>query len=270
MAGDWIRYHRKAKHSECFRNPNDLKVWIWCLGEANWKAGKFMGHIVSRGEFITSYSHASKELSMSRSTVRRCLERLEGWGQVETKPERRWTRISVCNYCTYQDADGEGETQPERNRNATGPNRRRKERNSLVSFSKEKETSPDKSGDGTGFVFPLQKGTFTLPAKRLAEYRAAYPFDITRELLKAAGWMRDNKPRRSATARGCQARITAWLNRTADKHTGNGQAPTGRVVNDAGRLAEKKHAAAVRRLKARGVEVTDAAVKKELSKDAPA
>jgi len=51
---------------------------------------------------------------------------------------------------------------------------------------------------------------------------------------------------------------------------GNGHAPTGRVVNDAGRLAEKKHAAAVRRLKARGVEVTDAAVKKELSKDAPA
>jgi len=46
---------------------------------------------------------------------------------------------------------------------------------------------------------------------------------------------------------------------------GNGHAPTGRVVNDAGRLAEKKHAAAVRRLKARGVEVTDAAVKKEMN-----
>jgi len=150
-------------------------------------------------------------------------------------------------------------------RDKTGTREEESREESLDSSLKKEESPPDKPGGDCGECFALQTGTFLLPPKRLAEYRATYQFDVGRELRKAAGWLRDNKARRPRTSRGGISFLTRWLNRTADKHTGNGHAPTGRVVNDAARLAEKKHAAAVRRLKARGVEVTDASVKKEMN-----
>lgn len=87
------------------------------------------------------------------------------------------------------------------------------------------DSPPKQVWDGDGF--PLSTGTvYRLPLEVYERYRATYSWDIDRELRKCAQWCRDNKSRRSRTARSMQGRITKWLNRADDsyRHNGNGQA----------------------------------------------
>lgn len=69
---------------------------------ANWKAGRFQGVEVGRGELVSSYSALSSESGLSVKAVRTALNHLIGTGEVAVKRHPKFTVFSIKNYDKYQ------------------------------------------------------------------------------------------------------------------------------------------------------------------------
>lgn len=78
------------------------------------------------------------------------------------------------------------------------------------------DARPPLADGGESMTFPLVNGNWPLGAERLADYRAAYGWDVEPELRKAALWLRDHRDRRPRSARGLWSFLTRWLNRADD------------------------------------------------------
>jgi len=111
MAGDWIKLHRKLLTSAVFQNSRCLHVWIWCLLSARHQDGWADIHMeLPRGSFACGTISAANELGMSRSAFVRALDKLEECGMIARKADSKRTRITVCNYTTYQSSDNSDRT----------------------------------------------------------------------------------------------------------------------------------------------------------------
>lgn len=115
IGNGFITLHRKLLDSAVFDNPNDLKVWIWCLLRANHAQNTFFfgGEeiTVGRGQFIFGRFTASSELKMNPSTIYKILKKLERAGMIEIKSNNKNSLLSVIKYETYQNRDTRGEQQ---------------------------------------------------------------------------------------------------------------------------------------------------------------
>lgn len=103
MNGDFIILNRKFENWEWSSSPNMVAVFIRCLLKANYKDLRFQGHEVPRGSFVLSQESFAKECGLSRQQLRTCLKKLEETGEITRKSTSKFTIISVCNYCKYQD-----------------------------------------------------------------------------------------------------------------------------------------------------------------------
>ena len=106
MAG-FVKIDRRFNEWEWASSPNMVSVFIHCLIEANYKDKRFQGIEVPRGSFVMSLEGFSKKCGVTIKQLRTCLEKLEKTGEITKKSTNRFTVISVCNYCKYQD---EGQT----------------------------------------------------------------------------------------------------------------------------------------------------------------
>lgn len=115
IGNGFITLHRKLLDSAVFNNPNDLKVWIWCLLRANHAQNTFFfgGEeiTVGRGQFIFGRFTASSELKMNPSTIYKILKKLEKAGMIDIKSNNKNSLLSVIKYETYQNRDTRGEQQ---------------------------------------------------------------------------------------------------------------------------------------------------------------
>ena len=112
----------------------------------------------------------------------------------------------------------------------TQPEKRREEKRRVKKDSTNVESPPKQVWDGDRF--PLTGGSlYRLPMDLYDQYQATYPWDIDSELRKCAQWCRENKPKRSKSARGMQTRITKWLNRVDDgRANDNGQSDAAAIA----------------------------------------
>lgn len=115
IGNGFITLHRKLLDSAVFDNPNDLKIWIWCLLRANHAQNTFFfgGEEikVERGQFIYGRFTASKELKMNASTVYKILKKLERAGMISIKSNNKNSLLSIVKYELYQSRDTRGEQQ---------------------------------------------------------------------------------------------------------------------------------------------------------------
>jgi len=100
--GGYIRLHRKITQWEWYGNPNTFRLFIHCLLKANFTDGKFEGHDILRGQFVTSLDHLSKELGQSVKQVRVSLDHLIGTGELASQSFNRFRIITVVKYDDYQ------------------------------------------------------------------------------------------------------------------------------------------------------------------------
>lgn len=119
MNEGFITIDRKITEWEWYQDQNTRDVFIHCLLRANWKDGKFQGHDVPRGSFITSFGKLANELNMSVRSVRTALSHLEQTGEIKRESTNKWQAITVVNYGKYQDYDSEYDKQPTFNRQST-------------------------------------------------------------------------------------------------------------------------------------------------------
>lgn len=111
----FITLHRKLINSAVFENPNDLKIWIWCLLRANHSSNTFFFGgdeiTIKRGQFIFGRFTAAKELKMNPSTIYKILKKLERAGMIDIKSNNKNSLLSIIKYETYQSATKQKEQQ---------------------------------------------------------------------------------------------------------------------------------------------------------------
>lgn len=100
--GPWVKLHRSFFSSDIWRDHNLSRVFLWCIGKANWKPRVWNGLLIPRGSFATGKIAGAAEVGLSSSAFFRALKALEKRTMIETKANRKFTVVSVRNYDTYQ------------------------------------------------------------------------------------------------------------------------------------------------------------------------
>ena len=108
MDNSWIKITRGIQKHWVYQNPLYLKAWITILLNVNFKDSKTLIETdlieCKRGESIHSLNTWSKLLGKGWTIqkVRTFFKLLEKDQMIITKGLRKTTRLSVCNYDTYQ------------------------------------------------------------------------------------------------------------------------------------------------------------------------
>lgn len=105
MADAFIKLHRKMLEWEWYKDTNTFVLFIHCLLMANWKDGKFMGHTIPRGSFVSSYPQLAHQTNLSIQNVRTAIAHLKSTGELTVKSHAKFSVITVINYNKYQDAN---------------------------------------------------------------------------------------------------------------------------------------------------------------------
>jgi hypothetical protein len=165
MAGDWIKLHRKLLQSSVFQNSRLLHVWIWCLLNARHQGGwADVDMELPRGSFACGTISAAAQLSMSRSAFVRHLDSLRKRGMLVVQADNKRTRITICNYDTYQSSENCERTatgQPPDNERTTSGQRADTKEEGKKERRKEVRTSvysEDFTDFWTAYPRKLQKG----------------------------------------------------------------------------------------------------------------
>lgn len=121
----WISIHRRLQYHWLWsKKPFSYgQSWIDILLECNHKENKFLIKdkllTARRGESLHSLKTWSKRWGWTISKVRRFLLLLQNDSMIVLKSETVTTRVSVCNYNSYQELRNASETQVKRKRNAS-------------------------------------------------------------------------------------------------------------------------------------------------------
>lgn len=115
---------RSLDESDIFQNEKWLKVFIWCLIQANHKGKNVPVNIgraktsvwVDRGQFIFGRNKAAEKLGMSPSTVRNIMQKLVDLENLDMHKDTHFSIVSIREYDFYQNMEnykGQAKGQPE-------------------------------------------------------------------------------------------------------------------------------------------------------------
>jgi hypothetical protein len=139
MSG-WIKLDREITSHWIFEDSWKFRNWIDLLTLVNHSEQKvnIKGTVLTcyRGQTLCSLDTFARRWKCDKSKVRRFLKLLEDDSMIELKSEHITTRLTICNYDTYQGERNADETQMKRKRHAsdtqTTPNKNdKKEKNIL-------------------------------------------------------------------------------------------------------------------------------------------
>lgn len=107
--GGWIKIHRSILKHWIYENPLYLKGWLTILIEVNFteKTVLIDGELIKcgRGQSLYSLNTWVSKLGKgwTMQKIRTFLKLLESDGMIELEGMRKSTRLTVCNYESYQD-----------------------------------------------------------------------------------------------------------------------------------------------------------------------
>jgi hypothetical protein len=107
MSG-WIKLHRQIRNHWVFKNANYFKAWVVIISEVNHQSTKVVieGELIEckRGQSINSLATWVRILGdeWTVQKLRTFLKLLEKDGMINTEGLRKTTRVTVCNYESYQ------------------------------------------------------------------------------------------------------------------------------------------------------------------------
>lgn len=104
----WVKFYRSIMKHWIWSNEKYFKCWSWFLFEANHSDNKmlFNGNLITieKGQFITSLKHISEASKLSIQETRHFLTLLEKDKMIVKNSNTQSTKITICNYGIYQDA----------------------------------------------------------------------------------------------------------------------------------------------------------------------
>ena len=125
MSG-WIKLHRDIQNHWIYKDKRKFsrfEAWIDILLTVNYAPAKTIikGKLieVKRGQSILSLDSWANNWNWDKSSVRRFLELLKKDDMIQLENETVTTRLTVCNYDSYQIDENANKTQMKRRRNAS-------------------------------------------------------------------------------------------------------------------------------------------------------
>lgn len=104
----WIKLHRQIRSHWVFKNANYFKAWVVIISEVNHQTSKVLieGELIEckRGQSINSLATWVSILGddWTIQKLRTFLKLLEKDEMINTEGLRKTTRLTVCNYDSYQ------------------------------------------------------------------------------------------------------------------------------------------------------------------------
>ena len=121
MSG-WIKVHRKVQDHWIFKEQREFsrfEAWLDILLCANHSEQKVIiqgtVYTVKQGESLHSLETWAKRWNWSKTKVRRFFDTLTKELMIETTNETKTTRLTICNYASYQVERNADETAPNKN-----------------------------------------------------------------------------------------------------------------------------------------------------------
>lgn len=102
----WIKLHRRINKHWIWKDPIKLKWWLDILLTVNHEPGKvnigFELYDCNKGQSVMSLKTWGERWSVNKNTVRNFFNLLEKDGMITHENLTKTTRITVCNYDSYQ------------------------------------------------------------------------------------------------------------------------------------------------------------------------
>jgi regulator of replication initiation timing len=114
----WIKLHRKLIDWEWYKDVNTFKLFIHILLKANIEPKHWQGHLIKRGQILTSIKSLSNETGLTEKQVRTALNKLEKTKEVGKQTTSQNTTLTMINYELYQ-TDGKQKGTQEANKGQT-------------------------------------------------------------------------------------------------------------------------------------------------------
>jgi uncharacterized phage protein (TIGR02220 family) len=138
----WIKLHKRLLEWEWYTDQNTKSMFIHCLLSANYCDKDWRGKKIERGSFVASLHKLSIETGLSVKQVRISLSKLKNTRELIIKGASQWTKITVCNYESYQGEDteeGQANGQKKDTQRATTKEYKKEEEvNNIILFLNEK------------------------------------------------------------------------------------------------------------------------------------
>jgi DNA-binding transcriptional regulator YhcF (GntR family) len=123
----YIMLFRSLQNHWIWHDATKLKWWIDILLLVNWQDKKLNEKYklvdCKRGQTIMSLENMAKRWGVDKSTVRRFLKMLQDDAMIETENLQFTTRITVCNYDSYNNPRHTKQLQSNRDATTTQPRR---------------------------------------------------------------------------------------------------------------------------------------------------
>lgn len=103
MQQGFIKIHRSLTEWEWYTEPNTLRVFLHLLLMATHKQIKWKGIELMPGQLITGRLKLAQDLKLSEQEIRTSLNRLKSTNEITIKTTNRFSIITICKYCSYQD-----------------------------------------------------------------------------------------------------------------------------------------------------------------------
>lgn len=110
----WICLYKKLINWEWYQDGNTCRLFIHLLLLANYEDKYWQGHLIKRGQLITSLKHLSEGLNLSVKQIRTALDKLKSTGEVTCNSTNKYTLVTVEKYEDYQ-----ADTEKRANKKAT-------------------------------------------------------------------------------------------------------------------------------------------------------
>lgn len=101
----FIKVKRNILEWEWYQDGNTTRLMIHLMLKANFTVKSWQGHVINRGELITSVGNLSNELKTSESIIRTCLKKLVKTNYISTKSTNKFTKIKLNKSIIYDEID---------------------------------------------------------------------------------------------------------------------------------------------------------------------
>lgn len=171
MSG-WIKLHRQIRNHWVFKNANYFKAWVVIISEVNHKSTKVVieGELIEckRGQSINSLATWVKILGddWTIQKLRTFLKLLEKDEMINTEGLRKTTRLTVCNYESYQ-SEQQGD-------NKQTTNRQQADNKEITTNKNEKNEKNEKEIDFSPFGDDFKIHWITWLAYKKSQFRFTY------------------------------------------------------------------------------------------------
>lgn len=98
FSAGYFKLHRNILDWEWYSDHKVTRLFIHCLLKANHADKKWKGHIIKKGQFISSLDHLSAETGLTKQEIRTCINKLKSTQDLTQESTRYFSVFSLLNY----------------------------------------------------------------------------------------------------------------------------------------------------------------------------